>query len=69
VKRTVWEYLVLEQSAHKTWIADDYGAEGWELVGVVRATALVDRLWFKRPIKTLRKRTPHDQHTKKEHGT
>jgi hypothetical protein len=47
-----WEYLVLEQSTHaKPWLPDYYGQQGWELVSVVRVDGLVDRLWFKRPLR------------------
>lgn len=57
VTHNYWEYLVVEQStACGPWLIDDHGRDGWELVAAIRATETVDRLWFKRPATTAKKR-------------
>lgn len=50
-----WQYLFLEMPVNgKSFLPDHYGKQGWELVGVVPASATIDRLWFKRQTAGLR---------------
>lgn len=56
---TRWEYLFLEMPVNKgTFLPDDYGNKGWELVAVLPASPEIDRMWFKRPKPVNVKRPP-----------
>jgi hypothetical protein len=46
--RGVWEYLVITTEAESTALLADYGAQGWELVAVVREFGTRATFYFKR---------------------
>jgi hypothetical protein len=46
--RGVWEYLVITTEAESAAVLAEYGAQGWELVAVVREFGTRATLYFKR---------------------
>jgi hypothetical protein len=46
--RGVWEYLVITTEAESTALLAEYGAQGWELVAVVREFGTRATFYFKR---------------------
>jgi hypothetical protein len=44
----VWEYLVVTTEAESTAVLAEYGAQGWELVTVVREFGMRATFYFKR---------------------
>jgi hypothetical protein len=46
--RGVWEYLVITTEAESTAVLAEYGAQGWELVAVVREFGTRATFYFKR---------------------
>jgi hypothetical protein len=46
--RGVWEYLVITTEAEATALLAEYGAQGWELVAVVREFGTRATFYFKR---------------------
>jgi hypothetical protein len=46
--RGVWEYLVITTEAEATALFAEYGAQGWELVAVVREFGTRATFYFKR---------------------
>ncbi len=43
-----WEYLVITTEAESTGVLAEYGAQGWELVAVVREFGTRATFYFKR---------------------
>jgi len=46
--RGAWEYLVITTEAESTAVLAEYGAQGWELVTVVREFGTRATFYFKR---------------------
>jgi hypothetical protein len=44
----VWEYLVITTEAESAAVLAEYGAQGWELVAVVREFGTRATFYFKR---------------------